>query len=108
MSVYILNIDTSMDKAFVCLSIDGQVKDIRENSVQKEHAGFLHTAIRDLIEKNNIELSRIDAVAVSEGPGSYTGLRVGLSAAKGLCYAINKPLICIGTLPMMEIGRAHV
>ncbi len=90
-----------MDMAFVCLSENGAVISIKENSVQKEHASFLHLAIKELISENNLQQERIDAIAVTEGPGSYTGLRVGMAAAKGLCYALKKPLICVGTLQMM-------
>jgi tRNA threonylcarbamoyladenosine biosynthesis protein TsaB len=71
------------------------------NNNQMDHAGFLQVAIKDILGKAAINFSQIDAIAVTIGPGSYTGLRVGLSSAKGLCYALNKPLITIGTLEVL-------
>lgn len=97
----ILNIDTATEIAHVSLAEDGNIIDWLGNDLQKEHAGFLQAGIKQLIEKNNIILKTIDAVAVSSGPGSYTGLRVGYASAKGLCYALNKPLIAIGTLEIL-------
>jgi tRNA threonylcarbamoyladenosine biosynthesis protein TsaB len=61
----------------------------------------LHIAIKALLEKQQLKPNALDAIAVTIGPGSYTGLRVGLAAAKGLCYALNKPLIAVGTLEVM-------
>ena len=98
---YILNIDTAVDTGSVCLSYEGKAIGISSNSVQKEHASWLHGAIRDLLDDKKILPDRLDAIAISMGPGSYTGLRVGMSAAKGLCYALQKPLITINTLKMM-------
>ena len=76
----------------------------RESTDQKNHASFLQPAIQRMFLQTNHTLSDIDAVAVSNGPGSYTGLRVGLSTAKGLCYALNKPLILINTLEIMAFA----
>ncbi|MGC4035129.1 MAG: tRNA (adenosine(37)-N6)-threonylcarbamoyltransferase complex dimerization subunit type 1 TsaB [Chitinophagaceae bacterium] len=98
---YILNIDTSIDKASVCLSQDGTEIAISSNNIQKDHSSWLQPAIQQLMQSNDLSLNKLDAVAVSIGPGSYTGLRIGLSTAKGLCYALNIPLIVIGTLEMM-------
>ena len=97
----LLNIDTATEHASVCLSQDGNMLAIEENSDQKNHGSFLHPAIERLCLSVNIQLSSIDAIAVTEGPGSYTGLRVGLASAKGLCYALNKPLIALNTLEVM-------
>lgn len=97
----ILCIDTSGEKASVALVENGICLDYKISAVQKEHASFLQPAIQEIFSKKLIELSAIDAVAVSIGPGSYTGLRVGLSSAKGLCYALQKPLIAIKTLTLM-------
>lgn len=97
----ILNIDTAQENAFVCFSENGSPIATIEHSIQKDHASFLHQAIQSIAQQLNIELNEIDAVAVSNGPGSYTGLRVGLSSAKGICYALNKPLICIDSLQIM-------
>lgn len=104
MSVTILSIDTSLDIALVCLSINGKTVASRINTIQKEHAVFLHLAIKEILAEQKIELHQLDAIAVTEGPGSYTGLRVGMSAAKGLCYALNKPILSIGTLPMIAFA----
>jgi len=98
---FLLNIDTSTSKAFISLSENELPIDTIYNYNQKEHASFIHTAIEELLFKNNIKLQQLDAIVVSAGPGSYTGLRVGLSSAKGLSYALNIPLIAINTLEMM-------
>lgn len=97
----ILNIDTSGTMAAISIADKGIVLAKKVNDAQKEHASFLQAAIKHLFETLNLDMSAIDAVAVVIGPGSYTGLRVGLASAKGICYALNKPLISIGTLPLM-------
>ena len=97
----ILNIDTSTEIAMVCLSENGIVISEMVNTNQKDHASFLHVAILELLKKQGIELKSLSAIAVTEGPGSYTGLRVGLSTAKGLCYALDKPLILISSLEVI-------
>lgn len=98
---FILNIDTSLETASVSIAKDGNILSFQTNAIQKDHATFLHVAIAELLAKENLKPSQLDAIGVTLGPGSYTGLRVGLSAAKGLCYALNKPLISVGTLEMM-------
>ena len=97
----LLCIDSSMENASVSISREGSVLQHLTNNVQKDHAAFLHVAIAELLKKHKLKSSDLDAVAVSSGPGSYTGLRVGFAAAKGLSFALNKPLISIGTLEMM-------
>ena len=97
----ILNIDTSLETASVGISRDGKILDYLENTVQKEHATFLHVAVNKILEKQQIKPNALDAIAVTIGPGSYTGLRIGLAAAKGICYALHKPLITVGTLEAM-------
>ena len=97
----ILNIDTAVETASVCLSNDAELISLYINDSPKDHAAWLHTAIGKLISKAKLSLNDLQAVAISIGPGSYTGLRIGLSAAKGLCYALNIPLITVGTLKMM-------
>ena len=99
----ILNIDTALENASVCLAEDGETIDLDTNASQKDHAAWIHVAIEKMIHGKS-QLSQrkeLVAIAVSAGPGSYTGLRVGLSTAKGLCYALNLPLIMINSLEMM-------
>lgn len=97
----ILNIDTALNSASVCLAKDAEILSLVINDNQTDHASWLHTAIAELLQKNDYTIHELNAVAVSIGPGSYTGLRVGLSAAKGLCYALNIPLIAISTLKLI-------
>ena len=97
----ILNIDTALERASVCLANKSEVIQLSINPVQKNDATWLHTAIIDLMQKTGISFNALQAIAVSIGPGSYTGLRVGLSAAKGFCFALNIPLIAIGTLEII-------
>ena len=97
----ILTIDTAVQSASVCLADGGDVLVEAINPTGREAATWLHPAIQNLIADARFALQQIDAVAISAGPGSYTGLRVGMAAAKGLCYALGKPLITINTLQMM-------
>src|SRR5579863_4554912 len=100
----ILNIDTSMPTAGVCLSIEGNVLALAESQDQKNHSSWLHPAIRRLLEETGYRPGDLCAVAVTAGPGSYTGLRVGMAAAKGFCYALGIPLIAVNTLDMMAFA----
>jgi len=97
----LLNIDTAIEQAGVCLSKNGQILALQQTHEQKNHASFIQPAIKQVMEDGGYQLHDIDAVAVSSGPGSYTGLRVGLATAKGLCYALQKPLIMLNTLEIM-------
>lgn len=97
----ILSIDTAAEKAVVCLGKDEKVISFFENTEQKNHASFLQPAIEQMMKEAGICLFQLDAIAVSYGPGSYTGLRVGLASAKGIAYALNKPLITLNTLEVM-------
>jgi len=95
----LLNIETATTNCSVSLSKDGETLVLKEdNSLSYSHAETLHVFIDEVFKTANIEPSNIDAVAVSKGPGSYTGLRIGVSSAKGICYALNKPLLSVDTL----------
>lgn len=100
----ILNIDTATSAGSVCLSRDGVPLAEQINMDQKDHAAVIAPLIKKIVEENLVSFEEIDAVALSGGPGSYTGLRVAASTAKGLCYAWNIPLIAINTLKMMANG----
>lgn len=104
----ILNIDTASEKAHVSFANDGKILHFISSESQKEHASFLQTAIVQLTEITDVKLSDIDAVAITAGPGSYTGLRVGMASAKGLCYAFKKPLITIGTLELLTLSALRL
>lgn len=97
----ILYIDTAVQTASVCLADGEDVLSLKVNPYQKDHAAWLHPAIAQVMEEEKVSLQQLKAICISEGPGSYTGLRVGMSAAKGLCYALNIPLIAVSTLQMM-------
>lgn len=100
----ILNIDTATETAQVSFAKDGIVLQSLHNESQKDHASFLQKAIQQLALAAAIKLKDVDAVAVTAGPGSYTGLRVGMSGAKGLCYALGKPLIALNTLEVLTVA----
>jgi tRNA threonylcarbamoyladenosine biosynthesis protein TsaB len=102
----ILHIQTALEKAMVGIAQNGILLAGRENAAQKEHASFLQPAIRELCRETGIELHDLSAVSVVAGPGSYTGLRVGMAGAKGLCYALHKPLISFNTLRWMASAAA--
>jgi tRNA threonylcarbamoyladenosine biosynthesis protein TsaB len=104
-TIPILLINTALTEASVGLCVDGVLIDQITNDIQKEHATFLHPAIELLCKRNNIDLGALNAVSVINGPGSYTGLRVGLAAAKGICFAKEIPLICINTLEWIAYGN---
>lgn len=94
----ILCIESATTNCSVALSVDGNIKAVREeNSLKYSHAEKLHLFIDEVIKESNASLSQLDAVAVSKGPGSYTGLRIGVSAAKGIAFALDIPLISIAT-----------
>lgn len=95
----ILNIETATKNCSVSLAKNGEVIAIKElNNGNYSHAEVLHPFILEVLKEANMTSKKIDAVAVSKGPGSYTGLRIGVSAAKGLCFSFDKPLISIETL----------
>ena len=95
----ILNIETSSTNCSVSLSKDEEILVLKEdNNAGFSHAEKLHLYINDVINSSGISKTNLDAVAISQGPGSYTGLRIGVSTAKGLCFSLDKPLISVSTL----------
>jgi len=95
----ILCIETTTTNCSVAISVGGKITTIKEiNNKQYSHAEKLHLFIEDVLNEANIQKTQLDAIAVSKGPGSYTGLRIGVSAAKGLCFALDIPLIAVSTL----------
>ena len=109
----ILNIETATTNCSVALSKNGVTIAILEDYDKKySHAERLHVYIDQILKDQNIAVSELDAIAVSKGPGSYTGLRIGVSAAKGLSFALNLPLISVSTLESLarqvHIEKGHI
>ena len=95
----ILCIETATTNCSVALGQDGKLLALKEdNSNSYSHAERLHLFIEEILKENALSAGNLDAIAVSKGPGSYTGLRIGVSAAKGLCFSLNLPLISVPTL----------
>ena len=117
---HILTIDTATTACSVALVKDGTVQALRENNQGLNHSVLLAPYIDALLREHRLEVRDLDAIAVSMGPGSYTGLRIGVSTAKGLCFGAGIPLIAVPTLRALaravadptgedaQIGRAHV
>lgn len=100
----ILSIETATTVCSVALHHHGQLLGIQTLYIEKSHSGLLAPVIDSLVKYCGFTLSDLSAVAISEGPGSYTGLRIGVSTAKGLCYALDIPLIAVNTLEAMAFG----
>ncbi len=94
--------ETSTEVCSVGLAKNGEIIGIKENFEGNQHASQLHVLVDELLKENKLNLKNLDAIAVSKGPGSYTGLRVGVSSAKGYCYGLDIPLISIGTLDSLK------
>ena len=98
----ILNIETATKNCSVALAKEGKTIAYKEIAEQNfSHAEKLHVFIEELLAENQLQFSDLSAIAVSQGPGSYTGLRIGVSSAKGFCYALNIPMIAIDTLQLL-------
>ena len=98
----ILNLETATTNCSVCLAKEGEIIALRENNTPNySHAEQLHVFIQECLHEANYLPNDLDAIAVSKGPGSYTGLRIGVSAAKGLCFALDVQLISVATLDSM-------
>lgn len=94
----ILSLETTTSVCSVAIAQNGQLLSLRELDSKNSHAEILNGFIEEVLKESKHSLADLNAVAVSEGPGSYTGLRIGVSTAKGLCYGLDIPLIAIGTL----------
>lgn len=100
--IIILNLETATTNCSVSVSGDGKLLAIKEHDTPNySHSEQLHVFIKEVLEEASIEMNELNAVAVSKGPGSYTGLRIGVSAAKGLCFSLDIPLLSIPTLESM-------
>ncbi len=98
----ILNIETSSKNCSVSISENGKIIGLKEQSFDKySHSKSLHVFIDEIFKQTKLSPQKLSAVAISEGPGSYTGLRIGVSAAKGICVALNLPLIAIDTMQIL-------
>ena len=98
----ILNIETATTNCSVCVAKDGEILAIKENDTPNySHSEQLHIFIEEVLQQASVAFNELNAIAVSKGPGSYTGLRIGVSAAKGLCFSLDVPLISIPTLESM-------
>jgi tRNA threonylcarbamoyladenosine biosynthesis protein TsaB len=100
----ILNLETATTVCSVSLAKDGELLALKERNGDYSHAENLTLFIEDVLHQARVKISALDAIAVSKGPGSYTGLRIGVSAAKGLCYSLDKPLIAISTLQHLALS----
>jgi len=102
----ILNIETATEVCSVCISKGKEIVSLSETTENHAHARMITLLIQQCLEMANMTMPDLEAVAVSQGPGSYTGLRVGSSAAKGICYALDKPLIAIDTLQSLALATS--
>ena len=100
----ILSIETATNICSIALSGDGTVLTAEESSIKNSHSSIITLLIEKVLADTGKDFHEIDAIAVSKGPGSYTGLRVGVATAKGLCYSLEKPLIAVGTLQALSNG----
>ncbi|HEX7414585.1 MAG TPA: tRNA (adenosine(37)-N6)-threonylcarbamoyltransferase complex dimerization subunit type 1 TsaB [Bacteroidia bacterium] len=105
--VHILCIETSSTVCSVCVTANDKILAYKEINNGYSHSENLHIFIQDVLKEANLTIKQLSAVAVSKGPGSYTGLRIGVSSAKGLCYALQIPLISIDTLQSMAYAVAQ-
>ncbi len=99
----ILHIETSTEVCSVSLSEDGELLAYREDDKDKSHASKLTPFVDSVLKEKSVNIRDLAAVCVSEGPGSYTGLRIGVSVAKGLCYGLNIPLIAVSSIKAMAL-----
>lgn len=103
----ILHIETATDICSVALAEGEQLLQLIESGPERSHAVLLNSFIKEALEKAEMEPGQLDAISVSKGPGSYTGLRIGVSTAKGFAYALSIPLLATGTLENMASGSLN-
>jgi tRNA threonylcarbamoyladenosine biosynthesis protein TsaB len=101
----ILIIDVCLPKGFVIIANEQNIIAIAENNIQNNHAQWLHVTIQNLLAENKITAKQLTHIAVTNGPGSYTGIRVGLSAAKGFAFALNIPVIVLNNLALYALAN---
>lgn len=106
MDIFILNIETATQICSVALSKGNEVLAVRQSDEKNAHSKNINIFIEKVFSASGVKAADLSAIAVSKGPGSYTGLRIGVSSAKALCYALDKPLISVGTLQSMALGMA--
>ena len=99
-----LCIETATPVCSVAISSDHQLIGLKESTKKNSHSEIITVFIEELLNENKLTAFQLDAIVVSKGPGSYTGLRIGVSTAKGLCYALGIPLISVNTLYSMAAG----
>ena len=104
----IILIETSTALCSTAIAEDGVITSYRESSAPKAHASLTAVFIEEMLSERGLGISDCDAVCVSMGPGSYTGLRVGVSTAKGLCFGSGKPLLAVGTLDTLVAQSSEV
>lgn len=105
--IHLLHIDTSADNGCVAISADGKI--IADQTIEdsKNQSALLNTLINGVISTAGITLQQLDGIVVCAGPGSYTGLRIGMGTAKGLCYALDKPLFLDNKLSLLAWQQYH-
>ncbi len=103
----LLHLETATQVCSVVLSLDGKAISSRESNEKNIHSSVITVFIGQVLEECGFKPADLDGICISQGPGSYTGLRIGVSTAKGLCYALDKPLIAINTLRSMAEGKIH-
>jgi tRNA threonylcarbamoyladenosine biosynthesis protein TsaB len=104
----LLIIDTALEEAIIALSKDDKIIAELANKEMHSHASFIQVAIANLLAEQQMAIGELDAIAVTLGPGSYTGLRVGLATAKGIAYTLQKPLIGLSTLSALATAAIQL
>lgn len=104
----LLHIDTATEKAGICISQNGEILYFSENPSPKDHASWLHPAIATAVSSLGMQMESFNGVSVTSGPGSYTGLRVGMATAKGICFTLKIPFITENTLKVMAHAATKI